>query len=255
MNKREKIADLKARNFDWPIPWEAVETIAFHEDCQLKAFLCPGGKPTLGWGETENIRLGMTCTKEQADNMLFEEVKNFTKQVDKACTGNTTPQQLGAMVSFAYNVGIGNFKKSTVLRAHNAGQYEAAARAFSLWNKARVRGTLTELPGLTARRMAEAALYMQESEPLYPEPFAQDIAPESTMPKSPINMAGAAGVVTGGATIVGSTLGDTMPVLHQIKEIATVFSINPSLVLGIVAVVTGGLVMYWRRKQREGGWA
>ena len=255
MNKKEKIEDLKARNYSWPIPWEAVEMVAFFEDCQLKAFLCPGGKPTIGWGETENVRLGMSCTKEQADQMLYDEVCKFTKQVERECSETTTPEQLGAMVSFAYNVGIGNFKKSTVLKAHNAGNHEAAARAFSLWNKARVRGTLTELPGLTARRMAEGALYLQEKEPLYPEPFAQIPGPESSLKSSPINIAGAVGVVTGGTTVVGGALGEVMPVVNQVKELATTFSIHPTTMLGIVISVVGAVAMYWRHKQRSGGWA
>lgn len=71
-----------------------------------------------------------------------------------------TPNELGALVSLAYNIGVDALAGSTVLRRHNAGDREGAAHAFAMWNKARVNGRLRVLPGLVKRRAAEAALYL-----------------------------------------------------------------------------------------------
>lgn len=67
----------------------------------------------------------------------------------------TTQHQFDAMVSFAYNVGIGNLTKSTLLKLHKAGNYAGAADEFATWNKAAGK----VMAGLTKRRAAEAALY------------------------------------------------------------------------------------------------
>jgi lysozyme len=255
MNKQENIADLKSRNFSWPIPWAAVELIAEFEDCKLVAYLCPAGKPTIGWGETNGIRLGMTWTKEQADRQFFTEICDIVENVKAQCKTYTTPEQLGAMVSFTYNVGLDGLKKSTVLKAHNESNFEASARAFSLWNKARINGKLEALPGLTARRLAESALYMRNDSAPFPEPFAQDIAPETSLAKSHINVSGAASVLAGTATVASSAIESVKPVFAGVKDIANSLSINPITLLGIVAIVVGISVMYWRNKQRIEGWA
>lgn len=255
MNKQEAIADLKSRNYDWPIPWSAVELIAGFEDCKLTAYLCPAGKPTIGWGETQNVRLGMVWTKEQADRQFFLEICDYAENVKMHCKSYTTPEQLGALVAFAYNVGLGGLKQSTVLRAHNEGNFEAAARAFALWNKARIDGKLVPLPGLTARRLAESALYMRNENAPFPEPFAQDIAPESSLVKSHINVSGAASVVAGTATVASSAIDSIKPVFSGVRDIATSLGINPITLLGTAAIIIGATVMYWRNKQRDEGWA
>lgn len=255
MNKQEKIVDLKNRNFSWPIPWDAVELIAGYEDCALTAYLCPAGVPTIGWGETNEVDLSMRWTKEQADKKFFEEIYTFTENVRVLCTAHTRPEQLGAFVSLAYNIGLGNFKNTTVLKAHNEGRIDAAARAFTLWNKARVDGKLTELRGLTARRLAESALYMRNDNAPFPEPFAQAIAPESSMAKSHINISGAAAVVAGGTTLASNVLGEAMPILTQVKQAAEALSINPLIALSVLVTAIGAVVMYWRYKQRDEGWA
>lgn len=255
MNKAEKIANLKARGYAWPIHWDAVELIANAEDCALVAYLCPAKVPTIGWGETENVDLSMRWTKEQADKRFFEEICKYVEKIKALCTVYTRPEQLGAFVSLAYNIGIGGFKKSTVLKAHNEGRFDAAARAFTLWNKARVGGKLVELSGLTARRLAESALYMRDDEQPFQTAPVQEIVPESSMVKSHINMSGAIATVTGATTVLGSTLDGAMPTINKVKELAVALDINPMIALGVVTTVIGLVVMYWRYKQRTEGWA
>ena len=89
---------------------------------------------------------------------------------------------------------------------HNAGDEPGAARAFGLWNKARVRGQLVELAGLTARRAAESALYLSlgEDDEVVAEPNVQAVAPESNLAASPIAQAGATTAAAGAATALAA---------------------------------------------------
>ncbi|QJR05458.1 lysozyme [Sphingobium yanoikuyae] len=126
------------------------------EGCELKAYLCPAKVWTIGWGRTTNVKRGDICTQTQADAWLNAEYDAFEKAVLKALgNAKVTPNQLGAMVSFAYNIGTGAFAKSTLLKKHVVGDYAGALKEFARWNKAKGR----VLPGLVKRRAAEAGLY------------------------------------------------------------------------------------------------
>ncbi len=125
------------------------------EGLELTAYLCPAKVWTVGYGSTgPHVRPGMTITEADAERLLRQDLDRFEEAVDKAAPG--TPQPMfDAMVSFAFNVGIGAFERSTLLRLHKAGQYHGAKGQFAAWNKAGGR----VLPGLTRRRAAEASLY------------------------------------------------------------------------------------------------
>lgn len=125
------------------------------EGCKLTAYLCPAGVWTIGWGRTTNVKRGDTCTQAQADAWLEQEYDAFERKVRSLVKVPLTANQMGALVSFAYNVGMGALGSSTLLRLLNAGQYDAAAKHFARWNKAGGR----VLAGLTRRRAAEAALF------------------------------------------------------------------------------------------------
>jgi GH24 family phage-related lysozyme (muramidase) len=117
-----------------------------------------GGDPwTIGWGTTgPDINRGLNWTQQQCDDRFTQDLTKFSVGVANAIGGAATTQpQFDALVSFSYNVGIGNLTKSTLLKLHKAGDYAGAANQFALWNKAAGK----VLPGLTRRRAAEAALY------------------------------------------------------------------------------------------------
>ncbi len=117
-----------------------------------------GGDPwTIGWGSTgPAIKKGTVWTQEECDERFNEHVREFSEAVAKAIgSAPTSQKQFDALVCFAYNVGLGNFKSSTLLKKHKAGDYAGAAKEFARWNKAAKK----VLPGLTRRRAAEAALY------------------------------------------------------------------------------------------------
>lgn len=242
----------------WPIPMEAVALIAEAEGLRLKAYRCPAGVPTIGWGETDGVRMGDTCTKEQADRWLCEDLTDRAKAVRALCTREPSANELGAMVSLAYNIGLGALKGSTALRQHNAGQHEAAARAICLWDKARVNGTLTTLPGLTARRAREQALYLTPDEPIT-EPLPQAVESESPLTSSPIARSG---VVVAGVGALGAVreLGDQVaaikaPLQAAREVLVDVLGLPPGIILWLVLLVAGAAVLHWRREQRRQGYA
>lgn len=129
-------------------------------DGSFEAYPDPGtgGDPwTIGWGSTgSDIKKGVVWSQQQCDDRFASHLNEFAAGVSKAI-GNapTTQAQFDAMVSFAYNVGLGNLASSTLLKKHKAGDHAGAAAEFAKWNKAAGK----VLPGLTRRRAAEAGLY------------------------------------------------------------------------------------------------
>ena len=128
------------------------------EGCKLKAYLPTADDvPTIGWGSTgPDIRLGMLWTQAQADARFSSDLAKFADGVDRLIGSvETTQRQFDAMASLAYNIGLGDFAKSTLLRLHKDGCPNAAEGQFVRWNKQAGK----VLKGLTRRREAEAAMY------------------------------------------------------------------------------------------------
>lgn len=244
-------------NLPWPIPMEAVALIAEFEGCRLKAYRCPAGVWTCGWGSTAGVTPATSWTQEQADQRFCDELTSFATQVQAMLTVAPSPAELGALVSLAYNIGLGAFGKSTVLKAHNRGDRAAAARAFGLWNKARVNSALTELAGLTRRRAAESALYLKEDHD--PITMPQAVEPESSIASSPIAKSGAtvtaAGIVTA-ATQAQDQLGVVGSLLGKAKDVLVgTLGVPTEWFLPAILVIAGVIVVQWRAKQRRSGWA
>jgi GH24 family phage-related lysozyme (muramidase)/O-acetyl-ADP-ribose deacetylase (regulator of RNase III) len=131
-----------------------------------------GGDPwTIGWGTTgPDVKRGVNWTQQQCDDRFTQDLTKFAQGVANAIgDAPTTQHQFDAMVSFAYNLGIGNLTKSALLKLHKAGDYAGAANEFGNWNKA--GGQV--LAGLTTRRAAEAALYRKALENAPPEDVPQ----------------------------------------------------------------------------------
>lgn len=140
---------------------EGFALIRRFEGFRAEAYRCPADVWTIGYGHTAAagppiVAGGMTISREQADDILRRDVARFARDVAAVLRVTLSDQQFSALVSFAYNVGIGNFRKSSVLAACNGGDLAAAPRRLQLWNKAKGR----VLPGLVKRRAAEAELFL-----------------------------------------------------------------------------------------------
>ncbi|AUC61774.1 phage lysozyme [Cyanobacterium sp. HL-69] len=131
------------------------------EGLRLNAYLCPAGVWTIGYGSTfypdgRRVRQGDKITQQEADQLFLATVKPFAKVVDQAVKVTINNNQFSALVSFAFNVGTGAFKSSTLLRLLNRSDYQGAADQLLRWNRA---GNQI-LVGLTRRRRAERALFL-----------------------------------------------------------------------------------------------
>ena len=127
------------------------------EGCRLEAYLDQAGIPTIGYGHIGGVRMGDKCTQQQAEKWLLEEVKNAEDAVNDLVQVPLTQNQFDALVDFVYNLGAGNFEKSTLLRRLNKGDYQGAAEQFGVWNRA--GGFVRN--GLTRRRMVEKELFLR----------------------------------------------------------------------------------------------
>lgn len=141
---------------------KGIKLLHKYEALRLNAYLCPAGLPTIGWGNTfyedgTKVSLGDKITKEKADKLFFKVLnKYFIPGVKKLIDVNLNENQFSALVSFAYNVGLGKFKRSTLLKRVNNNPNDAdIAYQFSRWNKS--KGKI--LNGLTKRRLEESQLY------------------------------------------------------------------------------------------------
>lgn len=134
------------------------------EGCRLTAYLDTLAEPdvwTIGYGHTgPDVYPGRVITQQKADALLLDRLnREYGPGVERALAGAPTTQaQFDAFVSFAYNVGVGGFARSSVLRHHRDGDHQAAADAFRKWNQAGGR----VWPGLVRRREAERALYLSQ---------------------------------------------------------------------------------------------
>jgi lysozyme len=133
------------------------------EGCKLKAYRCSALRWTIGFGNTfyedgSPVMPGHAITQEKA-NQLFEIIANdFSAKVAKLVTSKVSENQFGALVSFAYNCGLINLQKSTLLKKVNANPNDLTINAeFLKWNKAGGK----VLAGLTRRREAESKLYFK----------------------------------------------------------------------------------------------
>ncbi|WP_338928205.1 lysozyme (plasmid) [Roseomonas mucosa] len=142
-----------------------IASIRAHEGLRLKAYLCPTGHPTIGYGHAgPEVRLGQEITLSEAERLLAADVKTFATGVERALGGApTTQNQFDAFVSLAYNIGMGNFTPSTAVRRHKGRDYKGAAQAITWWNKGTnpKTGLKEVIDGLVTRRAAEAALYLR----------------------------------------------------------------------------------------------
>jgi lysozyme len=139
------------------------DLIKSFEGLKLTAYKCSAKKDTIGYGNTfyedgSPVKPGDKITKERADS-LFELISDdFAKKVVPLVKSQVNENQFGALVSFAYNAGIGNLKSSTLLKKVNANPSDASIRLeFMKWDKAGGK----QLAGLTRRRKAEADLYFK----------------------------------------------------------------------------------------------
>jgi lysozyme len=139
-----------------------IELIKEFEGLRLRAYLCPAGVPTIGYGTTvyptgRKVQMGDQITAEQAEEYLRSDLRAFERNAESMLRVPVNENQFAALVSFSYNVGSEALRRSTMLRFINDNRFADAAGEFARWNMAAGK----PLAGLTRRRTAERELFLK----------------------------------------------------------------------------------------------
>ena len=152
----------------------AIKTIKCHEGVRTKPYRCPALLWTVGVGhvidpshtavkyeERKSLPIpagwDRTLTMDEVDAILAQDLARFERGVARLCPASVNHQgQFDALVSFAFNVGIGNLQRSSIRMRYNRGDVEGAADAFLMWTKAAGK----VLTGLVKRRNDERAMFL-----------------------------------------------------------------------------------------------
>ena len=138
---------------------EGISLIKAFEGCKLKAYQCSANVWTIGYGHTRGITEGNTCTQQEADEMLVDDVKEFEGYVNDIVNIELTQSQFDALVAWTFNLGPTNLTNSTLLKRLHDGDLADVPNQMRRWDKAGGK----VLAGLTRRREAEALLFQGEN--------------------------------------------------------------------------------------------
>ena len=225
-----------------------LDLIKRFEGWRSKAYKCSAGVWTIGYGHTSSagaprVRAGSTITKAEGEKILHRDVENFANGVRKYIRVDLNANQFGALVSFAYNVGLGNFKKSSVLRVVNARQFDRVPRRLALWNKAKGK----VLKGLVRRRGDEGSLFMTPVSTVAGEPEEPindksviDAPVGKPMTQSTTNMAA---IITALAGIMGTLSG-------TVKELGSAIGGSYGSAVAITIIAGGALWIIRERRKK-----
>lgn len=135
-----------------------IAIIKRRESCKLIAYQDPGGILTIGWGHTgPEVVAGLTWSQEQADRQLMIDIAEEGEgPVNRLVDWELTPNQFSALVSFCFNIGQGNFRRSSALLCLNHGDFDGVGAHMALWDQDHAGRVLN---GLVARRREEAELF------------------------------------------------------------------------------------------------
>lgn len=223
---------------------ETKKLIKEFEGLRLKAYKCSAGKWTIGYGHTSAagepaVYEGMVITKREAERIFDRDIEQFASKIRPLFKVELTPNQFGACVSLAYNIGIGAFAKSSVLRFINNRKFEDAADAFLLWNKVTKDGKKVVEKGLTRRRAAEAALFKADEVIQHKEVVRIPDVPEcKKMVTSTTNI----------ATTVTAAAGVSAAVKEVVDNTTSIFSTGNLVTLCLILVVLAGAAWVIRER-------
>ena len=174
-----------------------IDLVKHFEGLYLKAYLDPVGVLTIGYGHTgPDVKPGMVITEAEADALLKEDLAEHEDFVGDVVKVSIDDNQKAALTSFAFNVGNGSLKGSTLLRKLNDGDHAGAADEFLRWVYGTVNGVKTVFNGLVRRRKAERALFVSQPVSLPAARMEVSTGPgpaASTMPMSAGGTATSAG--------------------------------------------------------------
>jgi len=215
-----------------------IDLLKSFEGFSSEAYQCSAKVWTIGYGFTDGVKEGDKITKKEAEARLLHELRYYEHAVKSTVTVPLEQNQFDALVCFVYNIGEGAFKRSILLEKLNEGKFEEVPAQMARWNRAGKKVVL----GLTRRRQAEAALFMES---LDKAPMAQAVdSPDKSLAKSR-TIAGAS--IAGTATIAGEIVNETKEQLEGVIPYAE----SLKLVFLVVALIGIGLTIYAKIDERR----
>jgi len=222
------------------------------EGCKLKAYRCPAGVCTIGYGHTSaagapQVVDGMTITQAQAEDILKRDIVKYETAVIDLVKVKLTQNQFDVLVDFAYNAGVGNLKSSTMLKKVNAGDLDAVPAELMKWTK----GGGKVLPGLVRRRQAAGAWWSadqhveEHEQRTDPDPVPARTMADSKQGNAALLTAGLGGL--GAAKEIAAQAKDASDVADQFVGLLG----NPNFVAMAAVVGLGGAIWYWRKKNMD----
>jgi lysozyme len=237
------------------------------EGCYLEAYLCPAGKWTIGFGHTDGVHKGMSITTEEADRLLIRDVVWAEDVVDRHVPKSVplSQHQFDALVSWVFNLGEGNFAKSTLLKEIKRNRLDTVPAQILRWNKHEDPSTKRRVisKGLVRRRHAEAALWNEVAVPLpdVAEPMPQAVCP-STPPASVLAQSktiwasGLGGAATFGTWMLGTAAEaskQTAESLSATSALRDALGMSGGSIAMMIALTCAGVAIFARLSAHFGG--
>lgn len=220
---------------------KGIKLLKSFEGWRSKAYRDSVGVWTIGYGHTSmagppKVTSSMTITKAQGEAILKKDLKKYEKAVNDYVRVQLTQEQFDALVSFCYNVGPGNFKKSSVLRYVNARRFDDVPSRLMLWNKAGGK----VLRGLTRRRAAEGELWSSGTREYKHASAAFPDAPRGKSPmESTTNIAATMSAVAGGTAAMNEVVQNTNSMMQAAPWVL------------LVIVIIGATFWIWKERNRK----
>lgn len=173
-----------------------LELIKTFEGLRETAVRLPDGRWTIGYGHARTAREGLTIAAKDAQDLLVHDLRSIESAVSVLIYAPLLQGQFDALVSLAFNISLGQFRDSEIVRNLNAGDYLAAANGFDLWRKARINGRVMVVDALVRRRAAEKSMFLQHPSGPSPAPtpmvtpeldFNGDVPPRREPPRQPMS--------------------------------------------------------------------
>jgi len=232
-----------------------------YEGSRVKAYRCPANIWTIGYGHTSaagapEVVDGMIITQQQADDILRRDLVKFETAVSGMVSKQITQQQFDVLVDFAYNVGAGALKTSTLLRKVNAADFDAVPVELMKW----IKGGGKVLPGLVRRRQAEIEwwtapspllshnrqqLAEQQNDHVQPDAPLQRTMAQSKQGNAAMLAAGLGGL--GAAKEIVAKAQDASDTADRLVGLLG----NTTFVIMLAIIGLGAAIWYWRKKNMD----
>jgi lysozyme len=209
----------------------AIDLIKRFEGFRSKAALLPDGRWTIGYGHTRTARPGAQITEADADALLIYDVAGVITAINEWVFSPLTQNQFDALTAFVFNIGLQNFRRSSVLRRLNEGAPLQAACAMEMWRTADFEGERIVIDALVRRRAAEMALFLTPMEGFIPVPSLIVIprVDDSVARQAPMQTAEVAAPLDGGLAQALRSDGGEAPLASRAAADAVTARLNALL--------------------------